>query len=77
MCHYLVYQSNSSTLITCLTCTPTIVDANGGGDIIRMPSEEVGEEDEDKSTATGALSRRPFLVLLWTFGREKFIFSRQ
>ena len=64
MCHCLTLQSDSLTLITCLTCTPTIVDSDGGGDIIQMPSEEVGEEGEDKSIAAGALSRQLFLVVL-------------
>ena len=55
MCHCVASQSNSSTLITCLTCTPTIMNGDGGGYIIRMPSEEVGEEGKDKSIAGGAL----------------------
>ena len=75
MCHCLASQSNSSTLITCLTCTPTIVDIGGGGDIIWTPSEEVGDEGEDKSIAAGVESRRLCLVALWTLGWEKFIFS--
>ena len=64
MCHCLASQSDSLTLVTCLTCTPTIVDVDGGGDIIRTLSKEVGDEGEDKSIATGALSRRSFLLVL-------------
>ena len=74
MCHCLASQSDSLTLVTCLTCTPTIVDVDGGGDIIRMPSKEVGDEGKNKSIAVGALSPRSFLVVLWTLEREKFIF---
>ena len=75
MCHCLASQSNSSTLVTCLTCTPRTVDNGGGGDIIWTPSEEVDDEGEDKSTAAGAESRRLCLVALRALGREKFILS--
>ena len=56
MCHCLASQSNSSTLVTCLTYTPRIVDIDGGGDTIWTPLEEVGDEGEDKSIAVGAQS---------------------
>ena len=75
MCHWLASQSDSSTLVICLIYTPTTVDANGAGDRIQMPSDDVGDEGEDKSIAAGAQSRRPSLVVLWTLGREKFILS--
>ena len=75
MYHCLASQSDSSTLVTCLTCTPRTVDVGGGGDIIRTLSEEVGDEGEDKSIAIGAESRRLYLIALWTLGQEKFIFS--
>ena len=77
MCHCLISQSDSSTLVTYLTCTPTTIDIGGGGEIIRTPLEEVGDEGEDKSIAARAESRRLCLVVLWTLGREKFIFSRR
>ena len=64
MCHWLASQLDSSTLVTCLTCTPTTVDTDGGGDRIRTPSNDVGDESEDKSIAAGAQPRRPSLVVL-------------
>ena len=75
MCHCLASQLDSSTLVTCLTCTPRTVDVGGGGDLIRMLSEEVGDEGEDKSIAAGAESRRLYLVALRGLGQEKFILS--
>ena len=57
MCHCLASQSDSLTLVTCLTCTPRTVNVGGGGDMIRTLSEEVGDEGEDKSIAAEAESR--------------------
>ena len=75
MCHCLASQSDSSMLVTYLTCTRRTIDSDGGGDIIRTPLEEVGDEGEDKSIVVGAQSQQPFLVVLWTLGWEKFILS--
>ena len=77
MCHCLALQSDSSTLVTCLTCTPRTVDVGGGGDMIRMLSEEVDDEGEDKSIAAGAELWRLCFVALRGLGREKFILSRR
>ena len=73
MYHCLASQSDSLTLVICLTYTPRTVDVGGGEDIIRTPSEEVGDEGEDKSTAARAESWQLCLVALRALGREKFI----
>ena len=75
MCHCLTLQSDYSTLVTCLICTPRTVDVGGGGDIIWTLSEEVGDEGEDESISAGAESRRLCLVALRAWGREKIILS--